>query len=133
MTRIFLKPANYTSYYSNSAVRTLRDFFFPLQDLKKESKAEKEQDGEKFGEKEYFFFFFFSDQSEGYRNSVPMVKVRPAYFQDKALLQALGCQTDNGLFFFSKIHVCGGNRSARLSADFSCMVQDNLFLRTYIS
>lgn len=55
----------------------------------------------------FFFFFFLPEQSEGYRNSVPMVKVRPAYSQDKAPLQALGCQTDNGLFSFSKIHVTG--------------------------
>lgn len=75
---------------------------------------------------------FLPEQSEGYRNSVPMVKVRTAYSQDKAPLQALGCQKDNGLFSFLKIHVCGGNRSTRLSADFSCMVQENLFLRTYI-
>lgn len=79
-----------------------------------------------------FFFFFLPEQSEGYKNSVPMVKVRPAYSQDKAPLQALGCQTDNGLFSFSKIHVTGGNRTARLSAGFSCTVQKSLFLRTNI-
>lgn len=76
--------------------------------------------------------FFFPEQSEGYRNSVPMVKVRPAYSQDKAPLQALGCQTDSGLFSVSEIHVTGGKRTATLSADFSCTVQKSLFLRTYI-
>jgi len=58
-----------------------------------------------------------------------MVKVRSAYSQDKAPLQALGCQTDNGLFSFSKIHVTGGNRTARLTADFSCTVfEQNYFV-----
>lgn len=49
----FLKPANYTSYYSKSPVRTLRDLF-PLQDLEKES-----QDGGVVKNNKSVFFFFF--------------------------------------------------------------------------